>query len=356
MAIRLRNQKSMVDPKQIDWNALSFSLIPTAYMYVTHCQTGETWQPGKLEPFGNISISPAACVLNYGQGLFEGLKAYYTEAGKVVLFRPKENAARMAEGCRRLCIPPIPEEIFMAGVTEVTKANKDYVPPYRQDSTAQGALYLRPVIWGSGPILGVAPAPEYTFLVFASPVGPYFKAGFQPIKLKISKGYHRAAPGGVGGVKAIGNYSCGMLPASLAKAEGYSEVLYLDAKENRYVEEVGAANFFCLQGDTLLTPELDGTILPGITRRSVIKLARERFGLKVEERKVKLEEVLEADEAFASGTAAVISPIGSIHYGEQDYTFNNGHVGAFTEKIYQALTAIQFVRDADPYDWVYPVC
>ena len=318
----------MGNQKQIDWSKLSFSLTPTDFMFVAYCKDGQSWQPGSLEPYGDIKLSPAACVLNYGQGLFEGLKAYRSkDGGKIILFRPEENAERMAHGCYRLCIPPVPKNLFMEGVTAVAKANKEYVPPYNADSSSQGSLYLRPVVWGTGAVLGVRPAPEYTFLVYASPVGPYFKEGFHPIKLNIDPQFHRAAPGGTGGVKAIGNYSGGLLPAKQSKQQGYSEVLYLDAEKSLYVEEVGAANFFCIQGKTLMTPALDGTILPGITRKSVIQLAKDRFGLTVEERKVKLEELLSADEAFASGTAAVISPIGLIHYQDQDYTFGEGKVG-----------------------------
>jgi branched-chain amino acid aminotransferase len=347
----------MVKPNEIDWSQLGFAIVPTAFMYVAHCKEGETWKGGKLEPFGNIQISPAAGVLNYGQGVFEGLKAYRTKSGdKIVLFRPEDNAARMEEGCRRLCIPPISKEMFMEGVIEVIKANKDYVPPYRPEVEAQASLYLRPLVWGTGPVLGVKPSPEYTFLVYASPVGPYFKEGFNPIKLYITKDYHRAVLGGTGGVKAIGNYAASLLPAKKAKEQGYSEVLYLDAQKNIYVEEVGSANFFCIKGKTLLAPELDGNILPGVTRRSVLQLAKERFGLKVEERKVKLQEVLKADEAFSSGTAVVIYPIGLIHYEGKDYIFNGGKMGTLTQQMHTMLLDIQHGVIPGPEGWVYPVC
>ena len=344
----------MVEPKDINWNELSFALIPTKMMYFTSCQAGDSWKKGGLKPFGNISISPAACVLNYGQGLFEGMKVYYHQDGEtLVMFRPQENAARLADGCRRLCIPPLPEEIFLDAVTQTAKANKEYVPPYRPNSSSQGALYVRPVIWGTGPILGVSPAPEFTFMVYCSPVGPYFKAGFQPIKLLINKDFHRAAPGATGGVKAIGNYTGGMLPAKMAKKEGFSEVLYLDAKEDKYIEEVGAANFFCIKGNTLYTPSLDGTILPGITRKSILKLAKEQLGMEVEEKKLLLTEALQADEAFASGTAAVISPIGSISLDGKEHLLNNGEVGPITKKLYDTLISIQHGLAPDPYNWVY---
>ena len=341
----------------INWEELGFSYTPTKSMYMAHCNADETWQKGALQPFGEISISPAACVLNYGQGLFEGLKAYRSKDGeKIVLFRPEHNAQRMADGCQRLCIPPITKEVFLDAILSVTKANIDYIPPYQKDSLSQGALYLRPVMWGTGPKLGVAPSLSYTFLVYACPVGPYFKSGFQPIKLKITHDYHRAAMGGTGGTKAIGNYAVGMLPARIAKSEGFQEVLYLDSREGKHLEEVGAANFFCLHGNTLITPELDGCILPGITRQSIIQLASERFGLKVEERKVKLEEALTADEAFGSGTAAVITPIGSIFYNDKEHFINNGEVGQVSRKLYETLLGIQHCIEEDTFGWLHTVC
>lgn len=346
----------MLDPKDINWDEIGFSLIPTNSMYVARCQDEKGWQKGELEPFGDITLSPSASVLHYGQGLFEGLKAYrHHENEKIALFRPKDNAQRMIRGCKRLCIPPIPEEIFIDGVEKVARANKDFVPPYKKGAKAQGALYIRPAVWGTGPVLGVAPSSRYAFIVFCSPVGPYFKKGFAPIKLKISTENHRAALGGTGDVKAIGNYACSMLPGQNAKKDGYSEVIYLDAKHDKYVEEVGAANFFCIKGNTLATPSLDGTILPGITRRSILQIAKDVCGLQVEERKIEVDEVLKADEAFASGTAAVVAPIGSICYNDKEYTFNNFEVGKYTQKIYDTLLNIQHGVIEDKYGWIYPV-
>jgi len=346
----------MIDPKNIRWDELSFSLTPTRSMYVTTCKADEEWKSSTLQPFGNLSISPAACVLNYGQGLFEGLKMYAHKDGKTLaLFRPEENAARLAEGCKRLCMPPVPKELFMEAVVAVAKDNKDYTPPYREGSPSQGALYIRPNVWGTGALLGVGPSQEYTFSVFCSPVGPYFKTGFKPIKLKIVKNYHRSAPGCTGGVKAIGNYAGGMLPAKKAKSEGYQEVLYLDALENKYIEEVGAANFFCIQGNKLITPSLEGSILPGITRKSIIQLAKDRLGMVVEERRISFEEVFASQEAFATGTAAVISSIGSIHYEDKEYVFHKEEVGPITQKLYNLLTGIQHGLEPDTYGWLYTI-
>ena len=334
---------------KIDFDNLAFAFTPTRTMYVSHCDLNGSWDGGSFIPFGDIKISPAAGVLNYGQGLFEGMKALRTKAGKLVLFRPIENGHRLAEGSERLCIPPFPPDRFVTVIRQLVIENEEYVPPY-----GKGSLYIRPCVWGTGPILGVAPAPQYTFLVYVSPVGPYFKTGVKPIKLEITTAYHRAAAKGTGNVKYIGNYASGMLPAKETKARGFSECIYVDSREEKYIEEVGAANFFCVHGDTVLTPKL-GSILPGITRRSVLQIASDMLGLKVKECQVSIEEALSADEAFCSGTAAVVSPIGSITYTGKETVFNNFEVGKVTRALYDKLTRIQLCEEADPFGWVVPV-
>jgi branched-chain amino acid aminotransferase len=335
--------------KDIDWDSLTFSLTPTDTMYLTETKQGEAWMPGDLRPYGNMSISPAAGVLNYGQGLFEGMKAYRTTDGKVVFFRPEENARRMQRGADRLKMPPVPESVFVDAVEQVVAANLSWIPP-----VGKGALYVRPLLMGSGPVLGVAPAPSYTFLVYATPVGPYFKGGVTAIDLLISEEHHRAAPGGSGGVKAIGNYAPGMMPSKKAKAAGFSEVIYLDAETHSYIEEVGAANFFCLKDGKLYTPELTGTILPGITRDSIIKLARNN-GMEVIETKVSAEFAMDADEAFCCGTAAVISPIGSITKNNNKAVFGNGEPGKVTTTLYNQLTGIQNGSIEDTFGWLHEI-
>ena len=336
--------------ENIEWKKLGFKFFPTKHMFVATCSDGE-WKAKGCVPFGNIEISPAAGVLNYGQGLFEGLKAYSGRDGGVYLFRPQKNAERIHNGCKRLCIPPLPQDLFMQAVTEVTKANKEYIPPYQGDTLSQGALYLRPVVWGTGPVLGVAPAPSYTFITYACPVGPYFRSGFESIKLKISENYHRAASGGTGGVKAIGNYCIGMMPAKMAKEQGFQEILYLDAKDDKYIEEVGAANFFCIKGNKIYTPALDGCILPGVTRNSILHLAKNEFSMEVYEQDIAVEDIFDCDEAFASGTAAVITPIGSIHYKEKEIIINNDEPGPISKKIYKKLLDIQHGIEEDKYNW-----
>ena len=332
---------------EIDYENLTFSFTETKSMYVSKCKLEEDWKRGKLVPFSEIKVSPAATILNYGQGLFEGMKAYRTKSNEIIMFRPEENAKRAAKGCSRLSMPEITKDVFLDGVTKVVKDNIDYIP-----TTDKGALYVRPIIFGSGEGLGVAPSSDYTFMVYCSPVGPYFKGGLTPIRLIVTNDYHRAPLKGTGGVKAVGNYVPGMLPSGIAKKQGYAEVIYLDAAEEKYIEEVGAANFFAIFGNKLVTPKLTGSILPGITRDSVLFLAKNKLEMNVEERKISIDEVMKADEIFCAGTAAIISPIGSIRYKDNDYQFSEEKVGRITGKLYDFLTEIQFGNRNDDYGWI----
>ena len=316
-------------------------------MFVANGSWEDGWSEGRMVDFQPLNLSPAACVLNYGQGLFEGMKARRTPDGKITLFRPEMNARRAAEGARRLVMPEVSESMFIKAVKKVAEENKRWVPPH-----GKGELYLRPILFGSSARLGVSPAEEYMFVVFAVPVGPYFKGGMTPISLRVSQNHHRAAPGGSGGVKAIGNYAPGMMPSRRAKSEGYSEIIYLDAVEHNYVEEVGAANFFCVKDGVVYTPELTGTILPGITRLSIIELARS-MGLTVIEEKVSIDFALSCDEAFCAGTAAVISPIGSIQHGDIEEDF--GGVGDTTLALYERLTGIMGGALEDSFNWTVEV-
>ena len=333
----------------IDWDALTFSFKQTDRMYLSTCKQGDEWRPGQMQDFADLSMSPAAGVLNYGQGLFEGMKAQHAADGSIVLFRPDLNASRMQRGARRLGIPPVPEGMFLDAVHAAVRENSRWVPPM-----GKGALYIRPLLLGSGAVLGVAPAPEYTFLVYVSPVGPYFKGGIKPISLKVSDEFHRAAPGGSGGVKAIGNYAPGMIPSKMAKSEGYAEVIYLDAVHHRYIEEVGAANFFCVKDGIISTPELTGTILPGVTRASVIEIAASR-GYECREERVDVDDAFDADECFCAGTAAVVASIGSIEHGGRVVEYCGGEVGPITMEMYEALTAVQQRRTPDEFGWTVTV-
>lgn len=333
----------------IDWDSLSFSLTPTRTMFIAKSDKDGNWNEGEFVPFGNVSLSPAAGVLNYGQGLFEGLKAYRTKDGRILMFRPIENIKRLNNGAERICMPQFDENKFVEIVKKLVLENEEFIPPF-----GKGSLYLRPCLWGTGGLLGVGPANEYTLLIFTSPVGPYFKTGMKPIKLQITTDYHRAAPKGTGGVKYIGNYAGGMLAGKIAKQKGFNEAIFLDAKEDKYIEEVGAANFFCIKGNKLLTPKL-GSILPGITRDSIMKLAKDVFKMDIVEKNVSVEEALDCDEVFCSGTGAVISSIGSISYKDKEYTFNNFEVGQITLKLYDLLTHIQTGEEKESYGWVIEV-
>ena len=336
--------------QDIDWDNLTFSLSPTRSMYIAEQRDNKAWERGKLVPFGNVSVSPAAGVLNYGQGIFEGLKAFRTSRDRSVLFRPKNNAARAIESAKRLCIPPVPQEMFMEAILEVVRDNADYIPPM-----GKGSLYIRPVIWGTGAVLGVKPAQSYTFLVFVSPVGHYFKNSEKSLHLKITNKFHRAAPRGTGGFKAIGNYAASLLPQKLAKKAGFDEVIYLNAANENFVEEVGSANLFILKNQTLVTPALTGSILPGVTRDSVIQIAKKILKLEVQEREVSVDEVLDADEVFCSGTAVTVTSIGEITTDETFSIISGGKVGPYTMRISEILSGIRNETVEDQFEWLFPV-
>jgi len=333
----------------MDWDKLTYSLTETDFMYIAQTKRGEPWAPGEVKPFGPIPMHPASAALNYGQGIFEGMKAQRTDEGAIVLFRPEENAARFVTGAKRLGMDTVPAEVFVEAVCATVAANARWVPP-----AGKGALYVRPLLLGSGGLLGAAPAPEFTFLIFCSPVGAYMSKGLAPISLKVAHDCHRAAAGGQGGVKAIGNYAPGVVPAKAAKDEGFHELLYLDARENRYIEEVGAANFFCLKDSVLYTPSLEGTILPGITRMSLLQIARD-LGYEVREERVAIDFAMSADECFCCGTAAVLSPIGSITYQGEVAEFCRSEVGPISRRLYETLREIQLCRRPDPHKWVHRV-
>ena len=335
---------------KIDWDKLGFNVVETRSMYKATCRQGDSWQSGGLIPYGKIELSPAAGVLNYGQGCFEGTKAYQTAKDRVVLFRPEMNAKRMVISTRRLCIPEMNLEFFLQAVEETLKDNIDYVPPYNK-----GSLYIRPIVWGTSEAIGVKPVEEYTFMVFVSPVGPYFKGDVKPLRLKVSNHYHRAAPKGIGNAKAIGNYSASLYPLTEAKNKGFDEVIYLDAKNEKFVEEVGSANLFSLKGNTLKTPKLSGSILPGVTRDSIITLAKEKLGLEMLETDITLTELYDADEVFCTGTAVVITPVGSITDVDGLHRIADEKMGRFTSKLKTMLTSIQREEITDEFGWLYPI-
>ncbi len=339
--------------RSINCDDLTFSLYPYAHemkMYESYYRNG-SWNKGAIVDFHEIALSPAANILNYGQGIFEGMKAYYSVQGHIVMFRPEENARRFRRSAQKLAIPDIPEEKFLDAVRRTVIANRDFVP---KSEDGRCSMYLRPVCIGIEPLLGVRAALEYLFFVYASPVGPYFDKAEEKlgvVKLT-AKNISRATPNGTGDAKAVCNYPVTMAPKKVAKKEGFDDVIYLDPCENKYIEEAGVANFFALmEDDTLVTPQL-GSILPGITRDSIIQLARREMNLNVEERKVSVEEVVKhAKECFVSGTGAIITPVSHIGWQGTTYDVNRNNY-QLAHKLYNRLTGIQFQREDDPYGWV----
>ena len=334
----------------IDWDSLGFNPMETRSMFIANCPIDGKWESGSLVPYGKIELSPAAGVLNYGQGVFEGTKAYHTSKDNIVMFRIRRNAKRMAWSTERLCIPKMDPDFFVEAVTKTVKDNLDYVPPY-----GKGSLYVRPIVWGTAPAIGVRAVSDYTFVVFVSPVGSYFKDGIKPLNLKVETDYHRAAAKGIGNAKAIGNYSASLYPLTKAKKEGYDEVIYLDSVDGQRIEELGSANLFICKDGVLKTPKLSGSILDGVTRNSVIRIANDVLGIKVEETDIHLDELLEADEVFCTGTAVVVAPVGKVTYQNKVHHFSGGSIGPITNKCKETLTSIQREEITDPFGWVLKI-
>ncbi len=334
--------------KNIDWSNLGFGYIKTDYRYVSNYKDG-AWDDGVITEDAMVTISECAGVLQYAQTVFEGLKAYRTEDGKIVTFRPDLNAERMVESAKRLEMPPFSAEQFLEAVDKVVAANADFVPPYGSGAT----LYLRPYMFGTNPIIGVKPADEYQFRIFVTPVGPYFKGGAKPITIRVSD-FDRAAPHGTGHIKAGLNYAMSLHAIVDAHNQGYAENMYLDAATRTKVEETGGANFIFITKDgKLVTPKSD-TILPSITRRSLLYVAKEYLGMEVEEREVFLEEVKDFAECGLCGTAAVISPVGKIvdHGTEICMPSGMDEMGPVLKKLYDTLTGIQMGRLEAPEGWI----
>ena len=332
--------------KNIDWSNLGFGYTQTEQRYVANYKNG-AWDKGGLSTDGNITMTECACVLQYAQTCFEGLKAYTTKDGRIVTFRPDLNAARMADSCRRMEMPVFPEERFLEAIDMVVKTNADYVPPYGTGAS----LYVRPFMFGADAILGVKPATEFQFRVFVSPVGPYFKGGVKPLTLRISD-FDRAAPRGTGHIKAGLNYAMSLHAIVDAHNKGFDENVYLDSATRTYLEETGGANIILIKKDgTVVTPKSD-TILPSITRRSLLTVASDVLGLKVEERPVALEELGEFSECGLCGTAAVISPVGKIVNGDTEYVFGMQEMGPYTKKLYDTLRGIQMGETEGPDGWI----
>ncbi len=344
-------------PKQKpDANNLRFGKQFTDHMFLMDYDEENGWNTPRIVPHGPVLMDPATSCLHYAQEIFEGLKAYRTESGEIQLFRPQENFKRLNKSCDAMVIPRVDEELMLKALKELVNTDKDWVP-----DVADASLYIRPFIYATQVMLGVHPATNYTCCIIMSPSGSYYASGISPVKIQVETNYVRAVKGGMGMIKAGANYAASLLAQHIAEQNGCSQVLWLDGVEREYVEEVGSMNVFFKIGDEVITPELSGSILPGITRKSVIEILASQ-GIKVSERKLSVTELIEAQkngtlkEAWGTGTAAVISPMGVLRYMEQDYVINNNEIGELSAKIFKDLTDIQWGRVEDKFGWIEPCC
>ncbi len=344
-------------PKQkpTDQTKLGFGNYYTDHMFLMNYDEGQGWHDPRIVPYGPIELDPAAMCLHYGQEVFEGLKAYRTADGRILLFRPDRNMARLNSSNDRLCIPLIDEAFAVEAIKKLVSVDQDWIP------TAEGtSLYIRPFIFATEPQVGVHPAQELLFVIILSPVGAYYPEGLNPVKIYVENQYVRAVRGGMGYTKTGGNYAASLKAQDEAEKVGYTQVLWLDGVERKYIEEVGTMNVFFVIGDEIVTPELQGSILPGVTRMSCIELLKSQ-GYKVSERRLSIDEVAKAaddgqlKEAFGSGTAAVISPIGELKWGDKVMAINNGEIGPISQHLYDTLTGIQWGKLPDPYGWTVEV-
>ena len=335
-----------------DESSLGFGTKFTDYMFVMDYNPEKGWHAARIEPYGPMEMEPSTMVLHYGQAIFEGMKAYRTASGAIQLFRPQENIKRLNRSGQRLCMPALDEEFVLRALTELLKLEKGWVP-----GAPGTSLYIRPTIIATDPYIGLRASHTYRFFIILSPVGAYYPEGFNPVKIWVTSQYVRAVRGGVGEAKTAGNYAASLYATELAHKEGYTQVMWLDGVELKYVEEVGSMNIFFKLGDELVTPMLNGSILSGVTRDSVISLA-ESWGTKVTQRKISIDEIYaahargELKEVFGSGTAAVISPVGHIKYDGREITIGDGGVGPFSARLFKELMDIQYGRAADPFGWV----
>ena len=336
-------------------SALGFGKIFSDHMFLMDYEEGKGWHHPRIEPYHPFSLDPATLVLHYGQEVFEGMKAYRWQTGETYLFRPRLNYERLNRSARRLCMPEVNVEDALEATRELVRLEKDWVP-----SEAGTSLYVRPNIIATEVALGVHVSAKYLFYIIVGPVGAYYPQGFSPTDIYVTEKYTRAALGGLGEAKTLANYAASLLAQKEAHDLGYTQVLWLDAVERKYIEEVGTSNIFFCIGDELITPSLTGTILSGITRGSVIHIARD-WGLNVSERRISLDEVIAAGEKgtlkeiFATGTAAVISPVGKLAYRGKTYPINQGKVGPLAQRLYDTIMGIQYGKVKDPYGWVEKV-
>ncbi|MDQ2086812.1 branched-chain amino acid aminotransferase [Herbivorax sp. ANBcel31] len=355
MSFKISFEKTQNPKEKPDPSNLGFGELFTDHMFIMDYTEGKGWHDPRIVPYAPLQLDPSTMVFHYGQAIFEGLKAYKTEDEKILLFRPEKNMERINFSNDRMCIPYIDTKFAVDAVKELVSIEKDWIPD------AEGtSLYIRPFIIATDPFLGVRPSLTYKFIIILSPVGAYYKEGINPVKIYVENKYVRAVKGGVGFSKTLGNYASSLKAQIEAKNKGYTQVLWLDGVERKYVEEVGTMNvFFNIDGE-IITPSLEGSILPGITRSSTIELLKS-WGITVTERKIDINEIYEAHskgkliEAFGTGTAAVISPIGELNWNDNIIKINNGEIGSLSSKIYSTLTGIQYGKIEDNFDWTVEV-
>jgi len=352
--IKVTLNKSLKE-KPSNQENLGFGKYFTDHMFIMPYDKGQGWHDPEILPYGPIPLDPAAMVLHYGQEVFEGLKAYHSEDGRILLFRPQENFKRLNRSNERLCIPKIDEQIALEGLNELIKVEKDWIP------TASGtSLYIRPFVIATDAHLGVHPANHYLFIIILSPVGAYYAEGINPVRILVEKDYVRTVKGGMGEAKTGGNYASSLKAQDDAELKDFTQVLWLDGVDRKYIEEVGTMNVFFKVNGEIITPSLQGSILPGITRKSCIELLKS-WGLAISERRISIDEIIEAnqngklEEAFGTGTAAVISPIGQLNYGGKVIPINNNKIGEISQRLYDELTGIQWGNSKDKYGWIYEV-
>jgi branched-chain amino acid aminotransferase len=338
--------------KPSDESKLGFGQIFTDHMLLMDYDTAQGWHNARIEPYGAVPLDPAAACLHYGQMIFEGLKAYHGKDSGIYLFRAKDNFRRLNESANRVCMPELDVDMGMEALKKLILLDREWIPRSRGTS-----LYIRPTMIATEPFLGVQAASKYLFFIIIGPVGSYYAEGMNPVKIYVEDRYVRAVPGGTGEAKTGGNYAASLLPAKKAKERGFAQVLWLDGCERMYVEEVGTMNMFFVIDDVVITAPLTGSVLKGITRDTVIRIVRD-WGLSMEERSLSIAEVVSAassgrlKEAFGTGTAAVISPVGQITYKDEDYQVADGRMGELSQKLYDEIMAIQYAEKPDPYGWV----
>ncbi|HEY4553065.1 MAG TPA: branched-chain amino acid aminotransferase [Bacillaceae bacterium] len=338
-----------------DFSTLEFGRIFTDHMFILDYTEGRGWHDPRIVPYQPVELDPAAIIFHYGQTVFEGLKAYLTSDEEILLFRPDQNIKRLNKSSERLCIPEVDEALALEGLKKLVAIDRDWIPDVEGTS-----LYIRPFIIATEPYLGIAPSKTYQFMIILSPVGAYYKEGINPVKIAVERNYVRAVAGGTGNAKTAGNYAGSLKAQEVADKSGYSQVLWLDGKENRYIEEVGSMNvFFKIDGE-VITPALNGSILEGITRKSVIELL-EHWGIPVTEKRIAIDDLFRAyqdgtlEEAFGTGTAAVISPIGELFWQNEKLVINGAETGPLSKRLYDSLTGIQTGKEEDPFGWTVTV-